>query len=499
VSQSAMRAGDHELRLHSGDNRQFRFAMGRPPAVATHAMVVTSNPNATRAGLRQLERGGNAVDAAVAAAAMLCVAEPMNTGIGGDACALVSSQGAFFALDSMGPAPRDADPVAPVQHRGPHSVTVPGAVAGWAELSSRFGRRGLDTCLADAIDAAENGLAVCARSAALWADEIPCPAGVAPPTVAVGEIVSMPEMAQTLRRIAEQGPSAVYTGQVARAITEASWLSMEDLAIFRPRWTTPLRAVYRGFTVLELPPPTQGVAALEALLLLEGLEPTLANQVRCVQLALDDAQRRVRDGADVTPLLDPDHIRARRYETAQPVGPVSGGTSHVCAIDGDGLGVSLIESLFNSYGSGVVADGTGVALQNRGACFAIEGSVAPGRRPFHTIIPAMLAADDQLVAAFGVVGGQLQAQAHVQLVSALVDDRLDPQAALDRPRFRVAGDTVRLEEGLWPEAASLEKAGHTTVPSSDWTEFGSGQLAAVYGDALLGASDPRMDGYAGGL
>jgi gamma-glutamyltranspeptidase/glutathione hydrolase len=171
----------------------------------------------------------------------------------------------------------------------------------------------------------------------------------------------------------------------------------------------------------------------------------------------------------------------------------------VCAIDGDGLGVSLIESLFNSYGSGLVAGGTGVALQNRGACFAVEGSVSPGRRPFHTIIPAMLAVDDRLVAAFGVVGGQLQAQAHVQLVSALVDDRLDPQAALDLPRFRVAGDTVRLEEGLWPEAASLEEAGHITVPSSDWTEFGSGQLAAVYGDALLGASDPRMDGYAGGL
>jgi len=163
------------------------------------------------------------------------------------------------------------------------------------------------------------------------------------------------------------------------------------------------------------------------------------------------------------------------------------------------MAVSFIESLFQGFGSGVVAPGTGVVLQNRGACFAVGGHVLPGRRPYHTIIPAMMARGEQCLTAFGVVGGHLQAQAHAQLVSGLVDDGLDPQHAIDRARFRVDGATVRLEEGLWPAATELEASGFNTVCSSDWTEFGCGQIAATYRNVLIGASDPRMDGYAAGL
>jgi gamma-glutamyltranspeptidase/glutathione hydrolase len=263
---------------------------------------------------------------------------------------------------------------------------------------------------------------------------------------------------------------------------------------------TPLRAAYRGFDVIELPPPTQGVVALEGLRLLEALEPTLPNMVHCVRLALEDGAREVRDGADVAHLLDPSFIeQRRRAQTAAPVASIDAGTSHLCVIDEQRMTVSLIQSLFRSFGSGVVAPGTGFVLQNRGACFAIEGAVRPGRRPYHTIIPALIVAPDGALGAFGIVGGHLQAQAHVQLVSALVDEGLDPQEALDRSRFRVDGPRVLLEQGLWSAAPALRAAGHEPVCSDDWMSMGCGQVALSRGEYLLAGSDPRMDGYAGGF
>ncbi len=260
-----------------------------------------------------------------------------------------------------------------------------------------------------------------------------------------------------------------------------------------------MRLSYRGTEVLELPPPGQGVAALEALGLLEGLEPTLANRIACARLALEDAFAHVRDGADVSELLDPDRLARRREEAPGPARELAGGTVYLCAVDGDRMAVSFIQSLFYAFGSLVVAPGTGVALQNRGFCFSVSGAVEPGRRPYHTIIPGMLLRDGALLGPFGNMGGFIQAQAHMQLVSAMVDDGLDPQAALDRPRFRVDGDVVRLEEGLWDEAASLEAAGIAVERDEDVYGFGGGQIVLLEGDGLLGGSDPRKDGYAGGL
>ena len=485
----------------------FRYAFGRPPAVAAGGMVATSQPLATRAGLRALERGGNAADAALAAAAVLCVTEPMSTGIGGDAFAIVGTAGACEGLDAAGPAPANADPLEPVEERGPRSVTVPGAVAGWQELATRHGRLGLDACLADAIDIAERGFAVAERTAAAWSASTSSAgwaAAVVPPELAPpprrGERVVQPELAATLRAIAEDGPDAFYRGRVAEAVCAASWLEEADLASYRARWVEPLRLSYRGVDVLELPPPTQGVAALEALGLLEGHdEPGLRAQVDSIRLALEDARARVVDGADVRDLIEPAYLERRRRERPAFAAEPAAGTVYLCAVDGDRTAVSFIQSLYGSFGSGLVAPGTGVVLQNRGACFAVHGRVAPGRRPYHTIIPGMLVRDGRPLAPFGVMGGFIQAQAHMQLVSALVDDGLDPQAALDRPRFWVDGPLVRLEEGLWDRADELREQGYETVRDADTFGFGGGQAIVVEGDALFGGSDPRKDGYAAGL
>jgi gamma-glutamyltranspeptidase/glutathione hydrolase len=475
----------------------FRFAFGRPPAVAANGMVATSQPLATRAGLRMLERGGNAADAAIAAAAMLSVTEPMSTGIGGDCFAIVWRDGAVDGLDAAGPAPAAAEHLEPVAETGPLSVTVPGSVAGWAALAERHGRLGLDACLSDAIEAAERGFAVCPITATAWA-ELPAPPELGP-VPRVGQRVRFPELAATLREIAGGGAEAFYRGRIGRAIVSSSWLDEEDLASYRPHWVEPLRIEYRGYEVLELPPPTQGVAALEGLGLLAGLEPDLPAKVLCVRLALEDAFASVRDGADVRGLLDPDYLDRRRQEADVPTAELPGGTVYLCAVDESRMAVSFIQSLYQGFGSGVVAPGTGVVLQNRGACFAVGGRVEPGRRPYHTIIPGMLLREHTLLGPFGVMGGFLQAQAHVQLVSAVVDDGLDPQAALDRARFRLDGDDVCLEEGLWPHAEELERAGHRVVLDPVTAGFGGGQMILVEGDALVGGSDPRKDGYAGGV
>ncbi|TRW47566.1 gamma-glutamyltransferase family protein [Georgenia yuyongxinii] len=476
--------------------RPVRTAAGRPPTVAGRAMVATSQPLATWAGLRALNRGGNAADAALAAAAMQTVVEPMSTGIGGDCFAIVWKDGKADALDAAGPAPARIDDDTPAT-RGPRSVTVPGAVAGWAELNARYGRLSLEECLADAIDAAERGFAVAAITAQLWA-AADSPAGM--PAPALGERVTATELAATLRRIAEGGPDAFYRGPVAEAIASVSWLGEEDLRAYAPRWVEPLRHTYRGTEVLELPAPTQGVAALEALGLLERMDgPTLPNRIRAARLAIEDALANVRDGVDVSHLLDPAHLDQRVQVQEQLVAEPLGGTVYIAAVDEDRMAVSFIQSLYMSFGSGVVAPGTGVVLQNRGAGFGVQGRVVAGTRPYHTIIPGMMARDGDLYGPFGIMGGPIQAQAHMQFVSSLVDDGLDVQAALDRPRFLVAGDGVHLEEGYWPEAAALEEAGEQVVLDDNAHGFGGGQAVVVQGEALVGGSDPRKDGHAGGF
>jgi gamma-glutamyltranspeptidase/glutathione hydrolase len=486
------------------NERLFAAASGasgwaRLPTIAAEAMVATSHPLATRAGVRALEAGGNAVDAALAAAAMLTVCAPPHNGVGGDAFALLWFDGALHALNGSGRAPATID--APtVDASGPRSVTVPGAVRAWADLAERFGRLGLDAALAPAIEAAEGGVAATARIAEHWRLAARAPWRAPAP----GERYTLPGLAGTLRAIADRGPAAVYEGAVAEAIAASCWLSREDLAAHRSEWVVPLRRAYRGAEVCELPPNTQGAAALVALGIAEQLDGELHADVEAVKLALDWAAREIGDAPVALP--DVGALRSRIAPDAARDARVwpEGGTTYLCAVDGERNAISLIQSLYEGFGSGVVAGDTGIALHSRGACFTEEqghpNQLAPGRRPFHTLMPGLLLRDGRLLGPFGVMGAAMQAQAHFQVVRRVVDGGLDPQGALDAARFRAAGGRrLLVEPGLAAEVEGLRARGHDVEVADVPHAFGVGQMILAVDDALVGGSDGRADGHAAGL
>jgi gamma-glutamyltranspeptidase/glutathione hydrolase len=460
-------------------------------------MVASSQPLATLAGLDVLREGGSAVDAAICAAAVLCVTEPHATGIGGDLFAIVrDASGAVHGIDAAGPAPRSA-PAEPPAEFGPRSVDVPGAVAGWGELSRRFGRVGLERCLRPAIELARDGVPAGFNCSQVWCTTPRAPAEFGAPP-AFGGTYRLPELAETLFGIATHGPEFLYTGPPAEAIAEASWLTVADLAEYRPRWVEPLVASYRGFEVYELPPPTQGVAVLEALAILGESGPELPDLVRAVGLALEDALATVRDGADVGRLLSAEHVAARRGALPGAVTEPPGGTVCVVAVDRDRMAASLLQSLYESFGSGVVAGSSGVVLNNRAAGFAVQGTVVGGTRPYHTLIPGMLTRGRELVGPFGLMGGFIQAQSHAQFLTALLPDG-DPQAALDRGRFRLDGSTLSLEQPLWDRADELARLGFDARKDTGRGPFGGGQAIIVRDGTLFGGSDARKDGCALGF
>jgi gamma-glutamyltranspeptidase/glutathione hydrolase len=476
----------------------FSLSPARAAAVASRAMVATSQPLAALHALEVLRDGGTAVDAAICAAAVLCVTEPHATGVGGDLLALVREPGGVVhGLDGAGPAPRHAPPDPP-DYDGPRSVDVPGAVAGWGELSARFGRAGLERCLAPAIALARDGVPAGFNCAAIWRDTPRAPAAFGPPP-AFGGHYRLPELADTLGAISLNGAGVMYEGEIAKAIAASCWLTVEDLAAYQPRWVQPLTVSYRGLQVAELPPPTQGVAALEALAILGDRDAALREQVIAVGLALEDAMATVRDGADVTHLISEEHVAARRAQLPGPVAEPAGGTVSVCAVDGDGMAVSLLQSLYESFGSGVVAGQTGVVLNNRAAGFAVQGEVVGGTRPYHTLIPGMLTRGKELVGPFGLMGGMIQAQSHTQFLCSLLSgdgSPGDPQEALDRGRFRIDGRTVNLEPPLWDRADDLGGLGYAVRRATERAPFGGGQAIILRDGTLFGGSDARKDGCA---
>ncbi|WP_243091104.1 gamma-glutamyltransferase family protein [Thermus neutrinimicus] len=525
------------------DLTHYPYPSRRHVVLGRRGAVATSQPLAALAGMEMLLKGGNAVDAAIAMAATLTVVEPTSNGIGGDLFAMVWD-GRLHGLNASGKSPLrltpDRIPEGGMPERGWLPVTVPGGVSGWRALHQRFGRLPFPEILAPGIRYAEEGFPVGPETARTWRraegiylplkgpefrpfQETFFPQGRAP---RAGEVWRSPGHAQTLREIGESYGESVYRGRLAEAIagfSEATGglLTLEDLRAHEPEWVEPLSLEYRGLTVHELPPNGQGIAALLALAILEGFELKPEDpfsyhlQIEAMRLALADAFQYVADPRYLEKppqaLLSPEHVASRRGligERALPQalpGVRPGGTVYLAAADGE-LMVSLIQSNYQGFGSGILVPGTGIALQNRGLGFSLEeghpNRVGPGKRPYHTIIPGFLTREGKPLGPFGVMGGYMQPQGHVQVVVALADLQLNPQAALDRPRWQVVPgrggeDWVVLEPGI-PQATALvlKDLGHRVAYEVEPGVFGRGQVVLRRGEAFLGASDPRAEGLA---
>jgi gamma-glutamyltranspeptidase/glutathione hydrolase len=528
-------------------------------------MVATSQPLAVAAGLEILASGGNAADAAIATAAALNVTEPGSTGLGGDCFGLYyeSSRHKIYALNGSGRAPA-ALSLKKLEQEGlgkqlpayhPYTVTVPGACAGWCDLIERHGRLPLSSILAPAIRLAESGFPVSPLTAYFWQmaaqRQLRTARGGQELTIDgrgpnPGEIFRNPGLARTLRSVAEGGKTVFYQGAIAEAIAATvqqagGCLSEADLAAHTSTWEEPISASYRGFQLWECPPNGQGLTALLAVNLLEGfdlapLEPLSAErlhlEIEVLRLAFSDTRWFVSDPAStpipLAELLSKEYAAQRRQlidpqratlnqQHGSPL--ASSDTVYLSVMDGEGNACSFINSNYIGFGTGIVPAGWGFSLQNRGHNFSLNpghpNALAPGKRPYHTIIPAMLTrqpvlpqVQGELLASFGVMGGFMQPQGHLQVVVGLIDDQLDPQAALDRPRFCIkdgnSGGSVALEDGIPVKVmAQLANLGHPVVPVSGLGRavFGRGQiiLRDPQTGVLCGGSDPRADGCAMGL
>ncbi|MBM4424743.1 MAG: gamma-glutamyltransferase [Chloroflexi bacterium] len=526
-------------------------------------MIATSQPLATQAGLSILMDGGNAADAAIAAAAALNVTEPTSTGIGGDCFALYfdSKTRAVTALNGSGRAPAaltldrirrdgliDHQQSAISSPFHAHTVTVPGACAGWCDLIERHGALPMSKILAPAIRLAEEGFPVAPITSYFWnrgAERQLAPGGRGRALTIdgrgpkAGEVFRNPDLARTFRTVAEGGKDSFYRGEIGRKIVSAvrkfgGVMTEDDLAAHTSTWDEPISATYRGQRVWECPPNGQGLAALIALNILEGFDLTSLDPlsperlhllIEALRLAFADTRWYVADpafnpapldgllsksyAAERRKIIDP----ARATTDTKHGSPVAGSdTVYFCVVDGWGNACSFINSNYMGFGAGIVPEGTGFSLQNRGHNFSLDpnhpNALAPRKRPYHTIIPGLITrADGSLFGPFGVMGGFMQPQGHAQVVIAMMDDGLDPQAALNRPRVCLEpgepGGGVAVEEGLPKETASrLESMGHRVewVSGHARAMFGRGQIVRRDPNGVLwGGSDPRADGCAMGF
>lgn len=524
------------------DLTNYPYASTRSVILGQRGAVATSQPLATLAGMEMLWAGGSAVDAALATAIALTVLEPTSNGIGGDAFALVWD-GQLHGLNGSGrsPAALTGDRVAGLTAIPPYdwlAVTVPGAVSAWVALWQRWGRLPFEQLFAPAIRYAESGFPVSPVTATLWQkaesvylalqqpqfqpfQQVFFPKGRAPRP---GEIWGSAAHAATLREIAASGGEAVYRGELAdRLATFAAQtgglLTGADLAHHQADWVTPIATDYRGMTVWELPPNTQGIATLIGLNLLEGLDlsqypresaESYHLQIEAMKLAFADLHHQVSDidylqvGCDR--LLDKAYAAQRRQligEMALPMavpGLARGGTVYLCAADEE-LMVSFIQSNYLGFGSGLLVPETGIALHNRGLGFTLEAGhpnqIGPSKRPLHTIIPGFLTQAGEAIGPFGLMGGVMQPQGHLQLVVNLVDYGMNPQAALDAPRWQViAGNQVLLETGVGDAIHRSLLARQHAIRIAPPVRFGRGQMILRRQGALLAASEPRADGLA---
>lgn len=524
----------------------YNYPSRRRVVYAKRGMVCTSQPLAAQAGLSILQQGGNAVDAAVATAICMTVLEPTSNGLGSDAFALVWIKDKLYGLNGSGYAPKalTAEALAEqgvtdkIPYRGWQSVNIPGAVSAWAELHKRFGRLPFAMLCEPAIYYAEEGYPLSPLIQQLWDESVKlfeeykdkeafcgwfptfAPEGKAP---AVGQLVKLPDHGQTLRKIAETNGEAFYRGEVAEEIAAFSektggFISKEDLANFRAEWVEPLHTEYRGHEVWEIPPNGQGMTVLMALNILKGFDfdkkecaDTYHKQIEAMKLAFADTMEYVTDPRYMTTkvedMLSDEYARERRSLIGEmalepkPGTPFSGGTIYLCTADNEGNMVSLIQSNYKGFGSGIVVPGTGIALNDRASGFSLnpasDNYLQPWKKPYHTIIPGFLTKDGKAVGPFGVMGEYMQPQGQLQVVMDTVDFLMNPQNALDAPRWQwIEGKKVQLEDGVPAKIAEeLRRRGHDITVMSDYTSFGRGQI--IWRDengVLAGATEPRTDG-----
>ncbi len=533
---------------------KYAFPSRRTAVMSTGGMVASSQYLATQAGVSILQQGGNAIDAAIATAAALNVVEPMMTGLGGDLFALVyiSKSGELKALNASGRAPHAASlermrsmGFQKMPETGIHPVTIPGTLGGWCALLESCGTMELEQVLAPAIALAENGYPVTEITANRWQDSQPklekdiaaartyLPKGRAPEP---GEIFVQPDLASTFKKIARGGRDVFYRGEIAEAIVACSekhggLIAMADLRDHKSDWVTPISTSYRGYEVFECPPNGQGLVTLLALNVLEDYDlksmghnspEYLHLLIEALKLAFADGDRYIADPDFVNialkQLLGKKYAESRRKlvdknrageKVTAGIPDKDGDTVYLAATDKDGNSISLINSLYQAFGSGVVVAGTGICLQNRGALFSLDdghpNAIAPHKRPYHTIIPAMVFREERLFLTFGVMGGFMQPQGQLQVLLNIIDFDMDMQTALDAPRFRyiAASNECVFEPGIPGSVLkALAEKGHRIAYLDDplSQQFGGGQIIMVYpkNGALIAGSDPRKDGCAMG-
>jgi len=533
------------------NNPNYKYASRRSATLGLNGTVATSNPLAANAGLDMLKKGGNAVDAAVCAVSVLNVVEPMSTGVGGDVFALVydSKTKKIEALNGSGKSSMRTDiddlrnmGMDSIPLEGPYSglaVSVPGCVDAWDQLLKKFGVFSLDSVLVPAIDYSQNGFGVSEITANNWKLAVKklsinercefLPNGRAPD---FGEKVVLPDLNRTLKGISENGRSYIYEGVIPEKISEYvqkfnGWLCEEDFSLHSSSWVKPISSNYRGYDVWECPPNGQGIAALIALNIVENIdlvnseiEPVLQlhYKIEAMKIAFQDALWYVADPEKVDipiqELLSKSYAKKRFNEIKEDStcreykrGNFNqhGDTVYVSVIDGNGNACSLINSLYQGFGTGLVVPETGIALQNRGALFSTNREhpnfLEPNKRPYNTIIPCMITRNSNLVSSLGVMGGFQQPQGHLQVISNMIDFGMNPQEALDSERFSVSivNDTLFVENSFNPDVvAALKLKGHSVSINSGFERglFGGGQIIVRDNDegVLFGGSDPRKDG-----
>lgn len=524
-----------------------KYPSARQVVYSNKGIVCTSTPMAAQAGADIIRQGGNAVDAAIATAAMLTVTEPTSNGIGGDGFALVWIKDQLYGLNSSGPAPAALSSkellnkgLTEMPTYGWTPVTVPGIPAAWAVLSERFGRLSFRQVLEPAIRTAQQGYAVQPTVARFWKKAFEtykkktsgqefeawfdtfAPGGKTP---GAGEVWRSESHAKTLEEIADTKAESFYRGRLAEVIdhcsrTQGGYLRKEDLAAFYPEWVEPISVSYKGYQVCEIPPNGHGITALMALNIFEQLScisrsdvATLHNMIEAMKLAFTDAKEYVADPhyMNVSPeqLLSKEYAKQRAALVGEkalmpaPGHPDRGGTVYLCTADGEGNMVSYIQSNYMGFGSGIVIPNTGIALHNRGNNFYLKpghpNCAEGGKKPYHTIIPGFLMKDGKAVGPFGVMGGFMQPQGHMQVMTNTIDFALNPQDSLDAPRWQWTGEKHVLVEPSFPHSMVQELAarGHEISICSEPAEFGRGQIIwRTENGTLCAGTESRCDGCA---